>query len=246
MRSGRVYGTQPPRTMRGVMDDRSGSANRRVAAAGLVAQHDCKRKKPDPGKQDRQMVGVAEKRQPRGLSGAFGDYDANHSEICAQGRYQSCRQTFLPAVSQSGIARWIWFIGGFLRLPDRTPHATILTDDEQSDVLCQGLTLLRLLKCRALAGDRLGVIRAPRILVHRVLLDRRLLCVLAARLNAERAGDPARKKSPVRRRGVWGMVNENESATLTRAGGRCCTAAWVLEDRAFGTSGDKCTKRYRN
>ena len=228
------------------MDDRGGSVNRRVAAAGLAAQHDWKRKKPALGQQDRQMVGVAEERQPPGLSGAFAYYDTNRSEICAQPQSQNCRQTFLLAVSQSGIARWIWFIGGFLRLPDRTPHATILTDDQQSDVLCQGLALLRLLKCRALAGDRLGVIRAPRILVHRVLLDRKLLCVLAARLNAEQAGDPVRKKSPVRRRGVWEMVNENESATLTRGGGRCCTAAWVPEGPASGTSGDKCTTHCRN
>ena len=71
MRSGRVYETQPPRTVRGVMDDRSGSVNRRVAAAGLAAQHDWKRKKPALGQQDRQMVGVAEERQPPWLSGAF-------------------------------------------------------------------------------------------------------------------------------------------------------------------------------
>jgi hypothetical protein len=171
MRSGRVYETQPPRTMRGVMDDHSNPANRRVAATGLVAQYDWKRKKPALGQQDRQMAGLAEERQPPGLSGAFGYYDANRSEICAQPQSKNSRHTSLPAVSQSGIARWIWLIGGFLRLPDGTPHATILADDQQSDVFCQCLTLLRPLTSRILAGDRLGGIRGPRILIHRVLLD---------------------------------------------------------------------------
>ena len=67
----------------------------------------------------------------------------------------------------------------------RATAATILTDNQQGDILRQGPTLLRPGKNRILTGIRLRVVCGLTILVHRVLLKKELPRMLAALLDTE-------------------------------------------------------------